>query len=114
MIRKVSLVSFVLGSALAARADIKLPAIFSDHMVLQRSTRVPVWGWADPGEKVTVTLAAQSHTAYAGDDGSWRVNLSDLSPGPPTTLTVSGRNALVINDVLFAKSGWVRANRTWP
>ena len=55
---------FLLGLvAFAARADVKLPAIFSDHMVLQRGAVSPVWGWADAREKVTVQFAGQSKTA---------------------------------------------------
>ena len=58
---------FLLGLvAIVARADVKLPAIFSDHMVLQRGAVAPVWGWADTGEKVTVQFAGQSKTATAG------------------------------------------------
>ena len=53
-----SAVGLLLGLLLvsAAAADVKLPAVFGDHMVLQRDVPLPVWGWADPGEKVTVTL----------------------------------------------------------
>ena len=59
---------FLLGLvAFAARADVKLPAIVSDHMVLQRGTVAPVWGWADAGEKVAVQLSGQSKTATAPD-----------------------------------------------
>ena len=45
----------------AAFGDVKLPAMFTDHAVLQRDMPVPVWGWAEPGEKVTVTIAGQTH-----------------------------------------------------
>jgi sialate O-acetylesterase len=53
-------------------ADVKLPAIFSDHMVLQADASVPVWGWAEPGEEVTVSFAAQSQTAKAGSNQKGR------------------------------------------
>jgi sialate O-acetylesterase len=92
----------VLGNA--ARADVTLPAIFSDHMVLQRETTVPVWGWADPEENVTVTVAGQSHSARAGDDGKWMVKLSALSARQePATLTVKGKNTIEIRDVLIGE-----------
>ncbi len=61
----------------------KLPAIFGDNMVLQRGQPVPVWGWADKGEEVTVTIAGQKHVAKAGDDGRWKVTLPKLA----TTVT---------------------------
>ena len=60
----------------AARAEVRLPAMFSDHMVLQASSGAPVWGWADPGETVTVSLGSQSQTATAGSDGKWTVKLA--------------------------------------
>ena len=53
------------GVATTARADVRLPALFSDHMVLQRDVIVPVWGWAEPGEAVTVSIAGQTKTATA-------------------------------------------------
>ena len=52
---------------------LRLPAIFSDHMVLQRDLPVPLWGWAQPGEDVTISLASQTLTAKASSDGRWKV-----------------------------------------
>jgi hypothetical protein len=71
--------SAFLAFAAATRADVKLPAIFGDHMVLQRDTAVPVWGTAAPGEEVTVSIAGQTATATAGADGKWSVKLAKLS-----------------------------------
>jgi sialate O-acetylesterase len=90
-------------SLLAARAEVKLPAIFSDHMVLQRDARVPVWGTAAPGENVTVEFAGQTQTATAGADGKWRVVLAPLAAGEPRTLTVRGQNAIIVQDVLVGE-----------
>ena len=59
--------------AAPAAAEVRLPAIFGDHMVLQQNVPVTVWGWADPGEKVTVTVAGQEKQTAAGDNGKWRV-----------------------------------------
>lgn len=86
-----------------ASADVRLPAIFSDHMVLQAGEPVPVWGWAEPGEQVTVLLAGQKHEARAGNDGRWRVTLDAVkaaSDSEALTLTIRGANELVIRDVL--------------
>ncbi len=98
---RLSLAVTALGAA--ARADVKLPAVFSDHLVLQRDAVVPVWGWADPGETVTVSIAGQSQTAPTGADGKWVVKLAKLSAGEPTTLTVKGRNTITIQDVLVGE-----------
>lgn len=83
------------------RADVKMPTIFGDHMVLQQEAKLPVWGWADPGEKVTVTLAAQSASAVADAQGNWRVDLPPVSAGTaPTTLKIAGKNVVQFQDVL--------------
>jgi len=83
------------------RADVKMPALFGDHMVLQQEATVPVWGWADAGEKVTVDFGGKKATATAGTDGKWRVDLPALPAGTaPGTLTVAGKNTLTFSDVL--------------
>ena len=104
----------VLAGALtgAARADVKLAEIFGDHMVLQEEAKLPIWGWADPGEKVTVTLGSASGSAVAGTDGTWRV---DLPPVPqntaPQVLTVAGKNTLTFQDVLVGDV-WVASGQS--
>jgi sialate O-acetylesterase len=77
--------------ALSARADIGLPAIFSDHMVLQRDVRVPVWGTADAGTTVTVEFAGQKKSAKADTSGRWRVDLDPLAASAaPRDFLVTG------------------------
>ncbi|MDZ4287254.1 MAG: sialate O-acetylesterase [Prosthecobacter sp.] len=87
-----------------ARADVKLPAIFSDHMVLQAGAEVPVWGWAEPGEAVTVSVADQTMTATTDAQGKWTAKLGKLKAGDePQTLTIKGANTLVVKDVLVGE-----------
>lgn len=86
-----------------ARAEVTLPAIFSDHMVMQRDVSVPVWGWADPGEQVTVTIAGQSQVATTDGSGQWQVKLGPLSPAGALTLTIQGHNSISIQDVLVGE-----------
>jgi sialate O-acetylesterase len=91
---------FVLGTG-SLWADVKMPAIFGDHMVLQQDITLPVWGTADPGEKVTVKIGNSSGSATAGADGKWMVKLPPLPPGSaPLTMTVAGKNTLTFQDVL--------------
>ncbi|MCH2379613.1 MAG: sialate O-acetylesterase, partial [Pedosphaera sp.] len=99
---------FLLGLvAFAAWADVKLPAIFSDHMVLQRGAVAPLWGWADAGEKVTVQFAGQTKTATAGKNGKWTVRLDAINDATVNgVLTVKGNNTLTIKDVLVGEV-WV-------
>ncbi len=103
--RRVAYSAWVLVLVLScvARADVKLPAVFGDHMVLQRDVPLAVWGWADPGEKVTVTLGEQSKTATAGQDGRWKIKLDPLPAGGPHVLKVQGKNTLERSDVLVGE-----------
>ncbi len=103
---KKTAIALLLCIVAATRADVRLPSVFSDHMVLQRDMNVPVWGWAEPGEKVTVTVAGQSQTGVADPAGQWRVTLPPMHPGEPAQLVVSGKNSLTIHDVLFGEN-WV-------
>jgi sialate O-acetylesterase len=110
---------------LFVRADIKPAALFSDHMVLQQGTTVPVWGWADVGEQVTVAIGDQKQTATAGSDKKWMIKLTDLKAGGPTEMTISGTPAtgadakpdsITITDVLIGEV-WVgsgQSNMTFP
>jgi len=83
------------------QADVKMPGIFGDHMVLQQETALPVWGTADPGEKVTVTVGTEKADAVADANGKWLVKLEPLPNGAaPTTMTVAGKNTLTFSDVL--------------
>ncbi len=90
--------------AIQAAADVSLPVIFGDHAVLQRNVSVPVWGWADPGERVRVVLDHEPPLeTVAGPDGAWRVALPPHRAGGPHTLTVSGKNTLQRSDLLFGE-----------
>jgi sialate O-acetylesterase len=90
--------------AASAPAKLKLPAIFSDHMVVQAGKPVAIWGWASPGEEVTVSLAGQSQTTQTKPDGTWKVTLGKLQPSAqPQTLTVKGSTTLTVNDVLIGE-----------
>jgi sialate O-acetylesterase len=87
----------------AAFADVRLPNVFTDHMVLQRDKPVKVWGWAAPGEKITIRLAGKSAGATATAAGEWKVELPALSAGGPHELTVTGKNTLQVSDILVGE-----------
>lgn len=105
-----------------APAEVRLPALFSDHMVLQRERPCPVWGWADPGETVTVTVkmskpdqADATVSTVADEAGQWRVTLPAMAAGGPLTLTVEGGNRLELSDVLVGEV-WLcsgQSNMEW-
>jgi len=97
----------LIGSATAARADVKLPNIFGNNMVLQRGKPLPIWGTAASDEVVTVTFAGQTATAKAGADGKWQVSLAAMEANDkPQTMTVSGKNKLELKDILIGEV-WV-------
>jgi len=98
------------------RADVKLPAIISNHMVLEKTAKVPVWGMADPGEEVSVTLNGQTVKATADEKGRWAtaLNLKDSAAGP-FEMTIAGKNKLVLSDVVIGEV-WVasgQSNMEW-
>lgn len=88
-----------------ARADVVPASLFCDHAVLQQGMPVPVWGTADEGEKVTVTLAGQTASTVTRD-GKWSVRLAPLPAGGPHVLAIVGRNRIEISDVLIGEV-WV-------
>ncbi|WP_051946113.1 FAD-dependent oxidoreductase [Verrucomicrobium sp. BvORR106] len=96
----------LLGGSLLQAAELRLPALFSDHMVLQSGQSAPVWGWATPGEDVTVAVAGQTQTTKTGADGKWKLALTPLEASSnPQSLTVKGSNspAVTIQDVLVGE-----------
>ena len=94
-----SAVVFAFLSAVPVSADVELPALISDGMVLQSDRPVPIWGRAAPGESVRVVLLDQFHTAVADDRGEWSVQLDALPVGGPHQLAVLGSNTIVVEDV---------------
>jgi len=103
----VSIAAFSFLVGLNLQAEVKLPSIFGSHMVLQRDHANPVWGWAAPGEKITVSIAGQSHSVTTDKDGAWRVKLQPLKVNAKgQTLTIKGSNTITLTDVLVGEV-WV-------
>jgi sialate O-acetylesterase len=86
--------------------NVRLPRLFSDNMVLQREMSVPVWGWADPGEKVIVALGGHVAETIASANGLWKLSLGHLDAGGPFQLIVTGKNNITIRNVLVGEV-WV-------
>ncbi|VGO11899.1 hypothetical protein PDESU_00447 [Pontiella desulfatans] len=106
MVFKWGVVAFVLGAGVAGpRAEVVLPNLFSNHMVLQRNLPNPVWGKADPGERVTVEFAGQKYETVADAQGDWRIKLSAMpANAKPQILRVSSVQSQVsITDVLVGE-----------
>jgi len=95
-----------------AWADVVLPSIISNHMVLQKTAKARIWGKPDPGEEVSVTLGVASGIATAGPDGKWAVelNLSESKPGP-FEMVVQGKNRIAVEDVVVGEV-WVASGQS--
>lgn len=110
------LLGLILSCALAqVQAEVRLPGLFSDHMVLQQGAAVPVWGWADDGEAIRIEIQGQTARTTCRD-GQWKVSLKPLEAGGPFTLKVSGNNTIEIKEVLVGEV-WVcsgQSNMEWP
>lgn len=88
----------------SARANVAVPDVISNAMVLQRNQAVPIWGTADPGETVVVKFASQTENAQAGADGKWQVALKPMPASTtPSTMTISGKNTITLDDVLVGE-----------
>ncbi len=92
---------FLLLAVAAARAEVRLPKIFSEHAVLQRDQPIHIWGWSDPGEKVTASLNGETQSAVGDRLGQWSLYLSPQKAGGPFQLTISGTNRIVLDDILI-------------
>lgn len=96
-------------------AQVRLPKIFGDNMVLQREQPIAVWGWSSPGEKVTVQLDKQTKKVTAGRNGRWKITLDPMQAGGPFQLTVKGKNNILFNNVLIGEV-WIcsgQSNMEW-
>ena len=81
-----------------ANAEVRLPQLFQSGMVMQRGKPIPIWGWADKGEQVTITFLKKTYTTTADDQGLWRIDLPKMKAGGPFQLTI---NQLTIDNVLI-------------
>ncbi|MFO0817485.1 MAG: sialate O-acetylesterase [Pirellulales bacterium] len=99
----------------SAKADVKLPKIFGDHMVLQQKSQAAIWGWAEKDEEVTVTVAGASASAKAGEDGKWLVRVATPEAGGPHEVVIKGKNEVKLTDVMIGEV-WIcsgQSNMEW-
>ncbi|MEP6950972.1 MAG: sialate O-acetylesterase [Ginsengibacter sp.] len=106
--KKVALMPVLLFTTciyLEVQADVRLPAIIGSHMVLQQNSEVKVWGWSDPGEKIKITTGWDTTTCRAiGSSGAkWNCIIKTPAAGGPYTLTISGNNKVILEDVLIGE-----------
>jgi sialate O-acetylesterase len=100
IMRRIVLLLLVFVS-LQVSANVSLPAIVGNGMVLQRDEMLKIWGWAQPGEKVTVSFLKKSYSIITGKDGKWMVKLNPMKAGGPYTMEIKGNNKITLNDILI-------------
>ncbi|MCS7024656.1 MAG: sialate O-acetylesterase [Bryobacteraceae bacterium] len=113
MRRQIRLLTLFISGAL--HAAVTLPALISDHMVLQQGAPIRIWGWAEGGERVKVTFLGQTEQASASAEGAWEVWLSPVRAGGPYELTISASNTITVRNVLVGEV-WVasgQSNMAW-
>jgi sialate O-acetylesterase len=93
-----SLILFFLSTCVYG--NVRLPILISDGMVLQRDSRINIWGWASPGEKVKVKINSTTFSAVTDSKGNWEVVLPPMQAGGPYTMEVKGNNSIIIKDIL--------------
>jgi sialate O-acetylesterase len=93
--------ALALASPATEAASLRLARLFVDHMVLQRDQPVRVWGWAEPGQRVSVRIGDFDVPAMAGPSGRWEILLPPFGAGGPRTLTVEAGATVTVNDILF-------------
>ena len=109
-LKQLSFALLALSAGLFSASAVTVPNVFSANMVLQRDTDVPVWGWGDDGETVTVTFRDQTVSTKV-KDGKWTVKLHSLKTGDPATLTITGNNTIDFTNVVVGEV-WVASGQS--
>ncbi|HUZ61797.1 MAG TPA: sialate O-acetylesterase [Hanamia sp.] len=100
-IKKLITFCFCLVIISSVNAQVKLPQIIRDSMILQRNSKINIWGWAPKGEKVSVKLNGKTYKTRTGNDGKWKVQLLPMKAGGPYTMDISGKNKISLHDILI-------------
>lgn len=93
----------VLISASKTFAVVRMPKVFGSHMVLQQDKPIPVWGWAEPNEKIMIAIGSNEAATIADNEGKWTVKLAEIKAGGPYTMTITGTNKIELTDILVGE-----------
>ena len=106
---RVAVCLFAVTAVRSSHGNVRLPAIFSDHMVFQQQQPIAIWGWAEPTESINVTFGNQHASTQAAEDGTWKVSLPAMDASQstgPYALVVSGNVTVTVRDILIGEI-WV-------
>ena len=101
MLKLLKFIAFILCFNLTLSAQIKLPKLISDGMVLQRDTKVKIWGWASPQENIQLSFKGNQYATIADNNGNWTIEMPPQKAGGPFVMELSGKNNITLKDVLF-------------
>ncbi|HRQ90513.1 MAG TPA: sialate O-acetylesterase [Bacteroidia bacterium] len=113
------ILAFLLSALMlsSAQAGLKLPALVGHHMVLQRDLANPIWGWADPGAGVTVSIAGQTHQATADDQGKWKIALNPMQGSSHALkMTIASKGETIVLSNIVVGEVWIcsgQSNMQW-
>lgn len=99
--KKISIAIAFIVITVNAQSQVRLPRLIRDSMILQRDQKVNIWGWASVNEKVNVQLNGKTYKAKTGADGKWFITIPPTKAGGPYTITITGKNKIKLQDVLF-------------
>src|SRR5690349_18645235 len=101
MIKKIGLIVFYVGVLINnAPCQVSLPRILRDSMILQRDTKVKVWGWASPGEKIVIKFNNKTYKTTTGSNGNWLIQLAPSKAGGPYKMNIDASNHIVLKEIL--------------
>lgn len=95
------IVFFIVAQISSTRAEIRLPQLIGDGMVLQRDTKLKIWGWGKPAEQLTISFHGKSFKGKTDANGKWLVVLPEMKAGGPYRMEISGKNKITLNNILI-------------
>jgi sialate O-acetylesterase len=101
MKKKIYLILSLMILGTSVKSNVSLPKLISNSMVLQRDQTIPIWGWADEGEKIFINFNGKTYATQTGSNHKWKVDLPAHSAGGPFDLEIKGKNKIIIRDILF-------------
>lgn len=115
--KKYALLFSLLFISIGVCANIRLPNVIADNMVLQRQSAVTLWGWANPQEKIVITTSWNNHsdTIVTSNEANWKIKVNTPAAGGPYTITFKGMNTITLENVMIGEV-WVcsgQSNMSW-
>ncbi|MEZ2334306.1 sialate O-acetylesterase [Mucilaginibacter sp. RCC_168] len=100
-IKSLCILTMLLLTGYTSHSEVRLPKLISNGMVLQRDTKIKIWGWASPGERLTVKFNNKTFKTITASDGKWTVTLPAMKAGGPFTMKIDGTNQILLSDILI-------------